>query len=159
MLCSLEEILQYENKPVVARFQKDFPQKAALAENLFKDLLRFFWGTKRHEIDRRSNPQNSELDFVFIMDDEMRDIDQMWHIFLLYTRDYMSFCETYFGEYLHHQPDLVPIFERNGFEFTTNLEKFLSYNFELFGAEVLERWFARSLAGDLLPAPTAQTKT
>jgi hypothetical protein len=146
MLCSLDEILRYKNPDVVRRFQKDFPEKADRAEDLFMDLLRFFWGTKRHVLDRARSPKNSALEFFFIMDEDMREIDHMWHIFLLYTRDYMDFCERYFGEYLHHQPDLVPLFENEGFQFETNLEKFLDYNYDLFGEEVLRRWFSSSVA-------------
>jgi len=29
----------------------------------------------------------------------------MWHTFLLFTRDYATFCETHFGAFLHHVPD------------------------------------------------------
>ncbi len=144
MLCALELILEYKNPAVVKRFQKEFPEKSDRAEDIFSDLLRFFWGTRKHLLDKTKSPQKTELDFIFIMDEEMREIDQMWHVFLLYTRDYMDFCQTYFGEYLHHQPDLVPIFEKNGFQFETNLQKFLSYNFDLFGGAVIQRWFARS---------------
>lgn len=145
MLCSLDKILTYKNPAVVKRFQKDFPEKAARAEDLFGDLMRFFWGTKNQTLERLNAPMDPRLDFVYIMDDEMREIDQMWHIFLLYTRDYMDFCQDHFGEYLHHQPDLVPIFEKAGFKFETNLEKFLDYNYELFGADVIRRWFSTSL--------------
>ena len=144
MLCKLEDILNYKNPDVVKRFQKDFPKKAEKAEELFTDLMRFFWGTKKHLSDRTLNPANPEYDFIFIMDEDMRDIDQMWHIFLLYTRDYMNFCEQYFGSYLHHQPDLVPIFEKSGFKYETNLEKFLNYNYDLFGETVIQRWFSPS---------------
>lgn len=144
MLCSLDEILEYKNPDVVRRYKKDFAEKAARAEMLFEDLLRFFWGTKRHALDKQSNPTAPQLDFVFIMDEEMREIDHMWHIFLLYTRDYMNFCQKYFGEYLHHQPDLVPLFENKGFKFETNLERFLNYSFDLYGESVIRRWFAKS---------------
>lgn len=145
MLCSLEEILEYKNPPVVRRFQKEHPEKADRAEAIFTDLMRFFWGTKKHTLDQKARPEDAELDFVFIMDDDMREIDQMWHVFLLYTRDYAHYCERYFGEYLHHQPDLVPHFERKGFEFESNLNKFLNYNYEVFGEDVLKRWFSASL--------------
>ena len=33
-------------------------------------------------------------------------VDEVWHTFILFTRDYMSFCEEVFGHYLHHQPSL-----------------------------------------------------
>lgn len=146
MVCSLHEILEYKNPPVVKRFQKEYPDKAERAEVIFADLMRFFWGTRKHTEDKKLSPTNATLDFVFIMDEEMREIDQMWHIFLLYTRDYADFCGRYFGEFLHHQPDLVPFFERQGFEFQTNLEKFLNYSYDLFGEDVLTRWFRSSLA-------------
>lgn len=147
MLCTLEEILNYKNPAVVRRFQKEYPDKASRAEDIFTDLMRFFWGTKKHVVDRTRNPSNEELNFFFIMDDDMREIDHMWHIFLLYTRDYADYCQKYFGEYLHHQPDLVPYFENQGFKFETNLEKFLNYSYELFGEAVIRRWFSNSLAG------------
>jgi hypothetical protein len=31
--------------------------------------------------------------------------DDMWHEFLLHTRDYAAFCDTAFGRFLHHIPE------------------------------------------------------
>ncbi len=31
-------------------------------------------------------------------------IDRMWHSFLLFTKDYRVFCESYLGRFVHHQP-------------------------------------------------------
>jgi len=31
-------------------------------------------------------------------------VDDMWHTFLLFTRDYQSFCNDYLGRFVHHQP-------------------------------------------------------
>jgi len=146
MICTLKELLEYKNSAVVNRFKKEFPKVDHRAEEIFTDLLRFFWGTKKHKLDRTENPDCADLDFFFIMDDDMREIDQMWHVFLLYTRDYGEFCHKYFNEYLHHQPDLVPLFETQGFRFETNLERFLNYSFEVFGENVIRRWFSNSLA-------------
>ena len=28
----------------------------------------------------------------------------MWHTFILFSRPYMKFCDTYFGFYIHHAP-------------------------------------------------------
>ena len=30
--------------------------------------------------------------------------DALWHEFILYTRDYQSFCDKAFGRYMHHTP-------------------------------------------------------
>lgn len=31
--------------------------------------------------------------------------DDMWHEFLLHTRDYAAFCDAAFGQFLHHEPE------------------------------------------------------
>jgi hypothetical protein len=31
-------------------------------------------------------------------------VDKVWHDFILHTKLYINFCETYFGEYMHHDP-------------------------------------------------------
>jgi hypothetical protein len=31
-------------------------------------------------------------------------LDQLWHVFLLYTRDYMDFCDILGGGFIHHVP-------------------------------------------------------
>jgi hypothetical protein len=33
--------------------------------------------------------------------------DDLWHQFILYTRDYKAFCERAFGGFLHHTPAVV----------------------------------------------------
>jgi len=35
-----------------------------------------------------------------------REVDEVWHTFILFTRDYMLFCNEVFGHYLHHQPSI-----------------------------------------------------
>lgn len=35
-----------------------------------------------------------------------RDVDEVWHTFILFTRDYAQFCKDVFGFFLHHQPNL-----------------------------------------------------
>jgi hypothetical protein len=32
-------------------------------------------------------------------------VDDMWHEFLLHTRDYAAFCDAAFGRFLHHEPE------------------------------------------------------
>lgn len=33
-----------------------------------------------------------------------KEIDEMWHDFILFTKDYSEFCITYFGKFIHHYP-------------------------------------------------------
>ncbi|MGQ0774113.1 MAG: glycine-rich domain-containing protein [Pseudonocardiales bacterium] len=32
-------------------------------------------------------------------------VDDMWHEFMLHTRDYAAFCDAAFGRFLHHEPE------------------------------------------------------
>jgi hypothetical protein len=32
-------------------------------------------------------------------------VDDMWHEFLLHTRDYAAFCDAVLGQFLHHEPE------------------------------------------------------
>lgn len=145
MITTLENILSYQHPAVVRRFQKEYPEKAAQAETLFRDLLIFFWCSMKHQEDKRMYPENDDFNFIFIMDEEMRYIDFMWHVFLLYTKDYMHFCDQYFGEYLHHLPDIVPMLG-DKLNPEVNLTKFLNYVFDNLGEEVVRRWFPLSAA-------------
>jgi len=33
-----------------------------------------------------------------------RQVDEVWHAHILFTRDYAEFCQKAFGQFLHHQP-------------------------------------------------------
>jgi hypothetical protein len=33
-----------------------------------------------------------------------REVDDVWHTFILFTCEYTDFCSQVFGHYLHHQP-------------------------------------------------------
>jgi hypothetical protein len=142
---TLPEILAYHHPQVIRRFCKEHPEMASQSEAIFQDLMRFFWASRHHEEAKKREPQNPELDFIYIMDEEMRGIDLMWHVFLLYTQDYSDFCHQYFGEFLHHLPDIVDKMEDEDSLFQDNLEKFLSYTYDVLGEDVIKRWYASAL--------------
>ncbi len=33
-----------------------------------------------------------------------RVVDEVWHAHILFTHDYMTFCDTVFNRYIHHEP-------------------------------------------------------
>ncbi len=145
MKSTLEQITSYKNQAVINRFIKEFPRVSDQAETLFTDLMRFFWASYKHSSEQKNQPTNESLQFTFIMDNEMKDIDHMWHVFLLYTEDYMKFCDDYFGHYLHHLPDVVKVNSNIVINFEENLERFLSYVYDNLGESVVRRWFANSI--------------
>jgi len=145
-ITSLQEILTYKHLGVIQRYKRDSPTHALRAETLFEDLMAFFWTSKKHEVERIQNPNDPNLDFTFIMDEEMIEIDKMWHVFLLYTQDYMDFCDKYFGQYLHHLPDVVPNGQVDTTNAEQNLERFLNYVQKNLGDAFIQRWFYVSSA-------------
>jgi hypothetical protein len=37
-----------------------------------------------------------------------RTVDEVWHQFILFTREYHAFCDRFFGHYMHHGPFVAP---------------------------------------------------
>lgn len=142
-----QDVLNYKHPGVIRRFQRENPDLHDHAEEIFSDLMKFFWAGRKHEDLKAQEPHNQDLDFIYIMDEEMKPIDVMWHTFLLYTKDYMNFCDTYFGEYLHHLPDIVENnLDQDPEKFKLNLERFLSFTFDHLGEDVIRRWYAPHLS-------------
>ena len=76
---------------------------------------------------------------------EILRIDDMWHIFILHTRDYAEFCHRYFGRFIHHEPlPPDPPRERDESEVNTELETFLSLLYDELGEATVRRWFRRA---------------
>ena len=147
-LPSLEAVLQYQNPLVIKRFKRNNPKLEHKAEILFLDMLKYLWLCKKHELDLELDKDNPNLNFTCVMHQEMIDIDEMWHTFILITKDYAAFCQEYFGEFLHHIPEMVnedAKGEKNIDEqavFQHELELFLSYVYEKLGEETVKSWFA-----------------
>jgi len=39
-------------------------------------------------------------------------VDEAWHVFILFTKDYQKFCNEVFGEFIHHTPSI----SKNGYK-------------------------------------------
>ena len=142
----LKQILQYKHPQVIAAFKRDHPNSAVNAEDLFQEMLKFLWISWKHAHDKKEHPYDESLNFLLVMHEEMREIDNMWHNFILYTRDYTDFCMNVFGEYFHHEPDIAETNPQSIDEFTEDLEKFLFYTYDQLGEATVRSWFAPHLA-------------
>jgi hypothetical protein len=98
---SLDETLRYENDEVVHRYAVDHGVTKDDAEEIFLETKRWLWLCAT---EMAAKP-GQKVDRIPLLS-EARVLDLMWHTFLLFTRDYMEFCHTHFGFYLHHQPRL-----------------------------------------------------
>ncbi|WP_045107555.1 glycine-rich domain-containing protein [Legionella hackeliae] len=129
----LSELLTYQNEQVVRYFCHHYPDFSyEESQQLFSDLLAWMWLNASRKIDDKPT-------YLF---GPLLTLDKIWHVFILHTEDYISFCNHYFGSYFHHH--IEPI----GLEHKLNPEEladFLNDAFELLGKEWIERHFSALL--------------
>ncbi|KTD19345.1 Uncharacterised protein [Legionella lansingensis] len=132
-LPSLSELLAYENEQVIRYFCHHHPNYAQeQARSLFTDLLAWMWLNVYRQIKNR---------YTYLFG-PLLPLDEIWHAFILHTRDYLPFCHHYFGEYFHHHVEPV------GLEYELNpqeLADFLNDCFEYLGEDWVMRHFATGL--------------
>ncbi|HEX7667501.1 MAG TPA: hypothetical protein VF407_23375 [Polyangiaceae bacterium] len=88
----LDDVLRYENEEVVHRFAADHGISYADASEIFLETKRWLWLSATHR------------SLALPLFSEARAIDEMWHTFLLFSRDYATFCDESFGFFVHHAP-------------------------------------------------------
>jgi hypothetical protein len=98
---TLAETLEYRNPAVVARFAEAWPVSVPDAEDVFAETLRWLW------LGDRIRSDETRASFALVITPGLRIIDEMWHTFLLFTREYRSFCQDHFGAFLDHGPTTV----------------------------------------------------
>lgn len=147
-LPSLDELLAYRHHDVLLRYANDFSCNKLSAEQAFHELMKFLWIAQKLQLERDSN-QSSVLDFSAAVFYSMREIDDMWHTFILFTHDYTAFSQQFFGDYLHHQPstDAEKAAIRSDLaQFLKRTEKWIAYIYDHFGEETVRLWFSDYLA-------------
>lgn len=129
MVPALETVLAYKNEKLIAYFCDKYPSIATEEANqLFEDLLRWMWLT----LYRKTQAKQTKLFGPLL------PLDEIWHAFILHTRDYQAFCETYLGTFFHHDVEL------SGQECSLSeeeLEGFLQDCFAWIGEAWVERYF------------------
>jgi hypothetical protein len=128
MTASLEDVLAYRHDGVTTRFRTLWQVDEAEAEQLFADVRRWLWLASR----------NREVGLVITEPLEM--MDEMWHEFILFTRDYTGFCER-LGGYLHHQPATPTQKRADPAALEIQLRAQVTRVFHELGADVAVRWY------------------
>jgi len=128
--CSLDEVLTYRNPFVVERFAGKHRVAIEDAEEIFREMLKLVWlmGTSPSKI-KVYRP--------------MTVIDEMWHEFILFSREYTGFCRARFGRYVHHKPTTSADRARTKdvSQLRVEIEAQCRYISEKLGGETLTRWF------------------
>jgi hypothetical protein len=86
---SVTQVIRYRNDSVVTRITEELKVTRKIAKKLFTDLKRFLWLAA---VSKEKHLVPSPV------------LDDAWHSFVLFTKDYEDFCNKYFGGFLHHAP-------------------------------------------------------
>jgi hypothetical protein len=145
-LPSLNDVLQYQNADIIARYKKDYPENKLSAEDALHEILKFFWAGQLHSKLRAEEPDNEALKFHWSLHPEMKEIDDMWHTFVLFTKEYRDFCNHYFGQFIDHSPktdeDKKQAHDNYEEHLSTEIQRMLSFVYDHLGEETLRFWFA-----------------
>lgn len=91
-LVNFDGALCYKNLNLVSRFANKQKISLEKAQHYFEELKKF-------------------LIVCGMMTDPCSpsgELDEIWHHFILHTRDYKEYCEKYIGRFLHHSPTDAP---------------------------------------------------
>lgn len=88
----IQKVMDYPIPDIIARYRKDYKVSQDLA--------------KIHEIELKR--------YLILVADTLDDedglsmlstqVDNLWHTFLLFTKEYQAFCNDMFGKFIHHVP-------------------------------------------------------
>lgn len=133
----LHTILAYHNENVISRFTDMFDVSAQEADSIFAETKKFLYLCQLPEI---------------FIPDELLIVDEMWHNFILFTKDYHIFCDTFFKRYFHHLPASKkekelqlskekenPMLARD--EFRQRLQILMNATYDHLGQDTLITWF------------------
>jgi hypothetical protein len=144
MQLMLNNLIHYQNQHVIRRYDKDYPDAKLTGVHAFQELMKYIWLGCKHKYDKQLSPDNDALDFRCMIHTEMKEIDNMWHTFLLFTREYQFFCEAQLGGiFFHHEPSIEKGLEPND-KYELELSRYLSYIYDNLGEETLIKWFCNN---------------
>lgn len=133
----LKDLLSYHNEDIISRFTDLFDVTEAEATDIFQETKKFLFVC--------------QADGVFIPDD-LLILDEMWHNFILFTKEYHAFCDRYFNRYFHHLPASKKEKEEQKTRnlqdpenartaYLQKLEPIISLIYDQLGEETVIKWF------------------
>jgi hypothetical protein len=70
-------------------------------------------------------------------------VDEVWHQFILFTRQYADFCTRYYGAYSPHSPSNAPVSAKNSArqKQVATFKEFHAYYEKVFGEPLPDHWY------------------
>ncbi len=72
---------------------------------------------------------------------QMSNLDETWHLFILMTQDYCHFCNSIFGVYLHHQPELPATRLTQSSTQPPSIREQVSLVMDIWGPQTMQAWY------------------
>jgi hypothetical protein len=144
-LCSLDQALSYRNDQILYKFQERWDVSFEEAAELFEETKRWLW----LQVAARHQPDAPPL----AMTVSLAIVDEMLHTFILFTREYVRYCDKNYGVYLHHSPMTkrakdaqLAWFRKDPEQMLSAEEEFLSnmysFTYELLGEDTVVKWYS-----------------
>lgn len=83
------QVMNYPMPHIIARYCKDYNVSLDDAKIHEIELKRFLILARKYD------------DGIDMFSPE---VDNLWHTFLLFTKEYQQFCDDMFGKFIHHDP-------------------------------------------------------
>lgn len=87
-----DKISMFDFGKVTARYVRECGVSLEFAEETLRELKRWFTLCALH-------PEKTYA--------TGGQVDEMWHTFILFTKDYAQFCQDINGAFIHHSPEVV----------------------------------------------------
>lgn len=97
----IDLVVTYKNENLVKYVAELKNISAEEAAKRLIDLYRWLWlSSLRNHL----YTQHESVPDSLMIGPELGFIDDLWHAFILFTRDYQTFCQEYLGGMIHHDP-------------------------------------------------------
>jgi hypothetical protein len=91
-----ETIKNWNHEPTIYRLMSENRWTYAQSKQWFNDFMCWLYTSMRCE---------QEYDKEFVMD-SLHYLDDVWHAYILHTKDYFQMCQTLFDkDFIHHDPE------------------------------------------------------
>lgn len=137
---SLAETVTYENEDLLTKFSEFYDFPPVTRSFIFSELKKWLWIKALHAHAMQNEPDNENLQFHFHVLPSLRIVDEMWHIFILFTAEYRQFCQDFFGRFVDHTPSL-PHRRLTKERLSIELERQFHFIGMHLGVETLQLWF------------------
>ena len=123
----IENIMKYPMAPILQRCKKDYSYTDEDMNILERELKRYFVFSA---FNKTGHGMYS------------KDVDNLWHTFILFTKDYAHFCNKYIGNFIDHVPETDTAKTPEALsEVRDDFREFVKNYTEIFKEEVHPIWF------------------